>query len=73
MNGGPYSPVDVTTDAQGNVWADGLDASKNCIAGYWAKGGGKFIPAGIDCNDSDPNGNVPGWIVFDSIGNLLLG
>jgi len=72
LNGGPYGPVDVATDANGNVWADGLDAQGNCVIGYWKGGTGAFVPDGISCNDPHTATNVPGGLTFDKSGNLLF-
>jgi hypothetical protein len=72
LSGGPASPFDVTTDANRNVWSDGLDTKGNCVVGHWPNGKGTFVVDAIYCNDSNPGGNRPGGIRFDSKGNMLL-
>ncbi|MDQ2865808.1 MAG: hypothetical protein M3R51_06235 [Candidatus Eremiobacteraeota bacterium] len=65
LNGGPARSYFVTTDAKGNVWADGQDSSGSPIIGYFANGKGAFKPVSISFL-------FPGGIQFDKSGNLLL-
>ncbi len=65
LNGGPYRAYFVTTDASGNVWADGEDSSGNPVIGWWTGGKGSFNVANIKLN-------FPGSIQFDGYGNMIL-
>lgn len=65
LSGGPYRAYFVTTNAAGNVWADGQDSSGNPVIGYWKGGTGSFKAVNIALN-------FPGGLQFDPAGNLLL-
>ena len=65
LKGGPYRAYFVTTNAAGDVWADGQDSSGSPTIGYWKGGTGSFKAVSISFA-------FPGGLQFDPAGNLLL-
>ncbi|MEO9171158.1 MAG: hypothetical protein ABI282_11740 [Candidatus Baltobacteraceae bacterium] len=65
LKNAPYRTYFVTTDANGNVWADGQNSSGSAVIGYWKAGAGSFKTVAISLV-------FPGSLQFDKAGNLLL-